>query len=234
MFKKYENNEQSKLPSNEPSRFDMSNDEILNEKLSENTRKGYWSSIRKMVEHMTEAERKDYITKEGFLSKSLHPDIIDHVMRESQFVGDKNGVRKWKSVSSYNCYNSALSFWHKESNRRQPKDSIPIKMDSEAKDRINELSVSRKRILARDNAEKGEEEATGKRSVTFSDYKFLASLAFSDPTCGLLCHPSILLGWNLMGRSNAISTLSWNNLAVCDDSITVFYHKSKTNQEGDK
>jgi hypothetical protein len=37
-----------------------------------------------------------------------------------------------------------------------------------------------------------------------------------------------------MSRSCAVTALTWNNFAVCEDSITVFYSHGKTNQEGEK
>lgn len=227
-------NEQSLLRASEVNFFDLTNEQILMKKLSENTRKSYWSSIKTMMCYFSENERKEYINSDGYLKKSLSADLIDFVMRESQFVDDGNGKRKWKSTSSYNCYNSALSFWHKESDRLQIKGSTSIKMDEDAKGRINELSVSRKRIKARQVSTNGEDDSIGKRSITFSDYKFLSSLALSDPAFSLISHSSIVLGWNLMARSCSVSGLNWNNFAVCDDSITVFYHLGKTNQEGDK
>lgn len=204
---------------------DLSDSELFRlygqrKELSESSKKSYWGSIRKMTENLSDSEREEFITAEGHLKKSLSGEIIDRVLKESQFTVGTVGKRKIASCFKTNC--SALSFWHKESNNLQPEGSTPIRMEDEAKGRVHDLNMEVKRF--KESVPKPKDTVVEK-PITFSDYKFLASLALADSSHSVLSHTLIVLCWNLMVKSCVVCDLNWNNFAVDGDHITVSYQR---------
>jgi hypothetical protein len=75
----------------------------------------------------------------------------------------------------------------------------------------------------------------GKDPMTFELYNALCLESLrSEKREDVFAHLFLTLQWNLMARSDSIASLRHDHISSFQDALTVFFVKSKTDQEGEK
>lgn len=127
--------------------------------------------------------------------------------------------------STYNTARSAVTFLYR---------SYEYNMSREVEFAIQTFFKGLKRLTA-DAKERGEGKVSiGEEKLEFSLYRFLAhSLMTSGDGEDIFCQTYLVLCWNLMCRARSTANIALKHISFTDDNISIYFAKSKMDQEGE-
>jgi len=130
------------------------------------------------------------------------------------------------SKSAYGGVRSALMYLHKVAGYETPDD---FKRD------MSQFNRGIKRQVAEEKQASGMSLEEGKKAMSFDVYKLMCQkLMASEADDAVFTHLFLVLGWNLMVRSDSCAQLKMGHVEWRGDCLAVFLAKSKGDQTGEK
>ena len=96
--------------------------------------------------------------------------------------------------------------------------------------RMGDWFAGYKRLIAEQKQEGLMEVGEGKGAFSFSVYRFLGKLSFSNMVT--YAHLFLLLCWNLIARCCSVSNLSYHHVSWRDDAMIIVFPSHKGDEEG--
>ncbi|KAF0690700.1 hypothetical protein As57867_017862, partial [Aphanomyces stellatus] len=199
-------------------RHSTSLDDIRGMRVAKSTKAGYRSGLNQIKKWIVAHGSPDMLASDGSIDLSTfkYSDFLEFIQWSYQNTSNKPGTLA--------SYRSAIKDYYKRKGM-----DVPIQYDDDMKDLFQgECDVT---MLSKRSVVCIKE--SGKRPLGYSMYESLSleSLKLMD---GGFAHLFLTLSWNLMCRSMSTQTVLFDHISFEEDAIGVVFHKSKTDQSGEK
>jgi hypothetical protein len=191
-------------------------DALIGERVVPQTKRAYTSKINAIQRYYKEELGRDFAV----------PVQKKHILGFFGWLIDVKHKEEPLSISTVKMYKSALKWYYKEKR---------LVFDPQVDQQLETLLKGYQRRVSNLKLDGKMPVFEGKFHLPFAGYRLLCALLFtSQPAQMLFAWPFLILQWNLIARSNTVSSLMMEHIGWEGDALLISTPKHKGDQEGVK